>query len=175
MPRTKKFASKQKFRGNEYVRVNKETGVSEKETDVMCNAEYPQPPPSFSTHIYNKNTGSAVADVSVSSMMQAAREAVAENEKDDPSHITACFDGTWQKHGHTSLNGITSATSFDTGKVDVETMGKFHVVCHTNPTSQHECKKNYEGTHGGMEGAGEPNIFYRSLHTLRYLLHKVSW
>jgi hypothetical protein len=32
-----------------------------------------------------------VADVSVSIMMQKAREAVAENEDDDPSHITACF------------------------------------------------------------------------------------
>jgi hypothetical protein len=30
MPRTKKFASKPQFRGNKYVRVNKETGVSEK-------------------------------------------------------------------------------------------------------------------------------------------------
>jgi hypothetical protein len=30
MHRTKKFASKSKFRGNKYVRVNKETGVSEK-------------------------------------------------------------------------------------------------------------------------------------------------
>jgi hypothetical protein len=43
-------------------------------------------------------------------MMQAAREAVAENEDDDPSHITACFGGTWQKRGHTSLNGIISFT-----------------------------------------------------------------
>jgi hypothetical protein len=38
----------------------------------------PQLPASFS--IYNKPTGSAVADVSVSFMMHTAREAVAENE-----------------------------------------------------------------------------------------------
>jgi uncharacterized protein (DUF2235 family) len=50
-------------------------------------------------------------------MMQAAREAVAENEEDDPSHVTLCFDGTGQKRGHTSLNGIISATSVDRGKV----------------------------------------------------------
>ena len=50
-------------------------------------------------------------------MMQAARETVAENKEDDPSHITACFDGSWQKRGHPSLNGIISATSFDTGEV----------------------------------------------------------
>jgi hypothetical protein len=63
-----------------------------------------QPPTSFS--IYNKTIGSAVADVSVSFMMQAGRKAVAENEEDDPSHITACFDSSWQKHGHNSLSGI---------------------------------------------------------------------
>jgi hypothetical protein len=27
-------------------------------------------------------------------VMQAAREAVAENEQDEPSRITACFDGS---------------------------------------------------------------------------------
>jgi uncharacterized protein (DUF2235 family) len=75
----------------------------------------PQPPTSFC--VYNKTIGSFVADVSVSLMMQASREAVAENEEDHPSHITVCFDGTWQKHGHASLNGIISATSVNRGKV----------------------------------------------------------
>jgi hypothetical protein len=74
----------------------------------------PQPPTGFS--IYNKTIGSAVADVSVSFMMQAAREAVAENEEDDPSHITACFDGTWEKRPHTSLNGVISVTLLTEGK-----------------------------------------------------------
>jgi hypothetical protein len=73
----------------------------------------PQPPTSFS--IYNKTIGSAVADVGVFFMMEAARQAVTENEEDNPSHISACFDGTWQKRGHTSLNGIISATSVDRG------------------------------------------------------------
>jgi uncharacterized 2Fe-2S/4Fe-4S cluster protein (DUF4445 family) len=99
----------------------------------------PQPPISFS--IYNKTVGSAVADVRVSFMVQAAREAVAENEENDPSHITACFDGSWQKHGHTFLNGIISATSVERGKVlGIETMSKPRLVCQTNPNSQHECK-----------------------------------
>jgi hypothetical protein len=100
----------------------------------------PQPPTSFS--IYNKITGSAVADVSVSFMMQTAREAVAENEEDDPSHVIACFDGTWHKRGHTSLNVIISATSADRGKVlGIEKMSKSCSVCRNNATSLHECKK----------------------------------
>jgi hypothetical protein len=73
-----------------------------------------QPPTSFS--IYNKTVGSAVADVSVSFMMQAARGAVAESDEDDPPHITACFDCTWQESGHTSLNSTISATSVDRRK-----------------------------------------------------------
>jgi hypothetical protein len=49
----------------------------------------PQRPASFI--ICNKTIGSSVADVSASFMMQEAREAVAENEEDDPSHITNCW------------------------------------------------------------------------------------
>jgi hypothetical protein len=75
-------------------------------------------------------------------MMQAAREAIAENEEADPSHITACFVGTWQKWGRASLDGIISATSVNKGKVvDIGIMTKSCFVCHTNPTSQHKCKK----------------------------------
>ena len=43
----------------------------------------PQPPTGLS--IYNKTFGSAVADVSESSMMQAVIEAVADNAEDVPS------------------------------------------------------------------------------------------
>jgi hypothetical protein len=108
---------------------------------MLCAAlNIPQPPISFS--IYNKTIDSAVADVSASFMMEAARQAVAENEEDVPSHITACFGVTWQKHGHTSLNGIISANSVDRGKVlGIEMMNKFCLVCHTNPASQHVRKE----------------------------------
>jgi hypothetical protein len=71
-------------------------------------------------------------------MMQAAREAVAENVEDYPSHTTACFDGTWQKRGPTFLNGIVSATSVNRGKIlGTGTMSKSWFGCHTNPTCQH--------------------------------------
>ena len=47
-----------------------------------------------------------------SSIMQASRKSVAENKENNPSHVTAWFDGIWQKSGHTSLNDIISATFF---------------------------------------------------------------
>jgi hypothetical protein len=70
----------------------------------------PQPPTSFS--ICNKNIGSAVTEVSQSTLMQAAGEAVAENEDDDPSHLTACVDGTRSR--------------FDDNKMY---LNKIHLVC----------------------------------------------
>jgi hypothetical protein len=54
----------------------------------------PQPP--------SCNTGSAVAEVSESSMIHAARKTVAENEEDGTSH---CLDGSWQNVGNFP-NGI---------------------------------------------------------------------
>jgi hypothetical protein len=45
-------------------------------------------------------------------------------------------------------------------------MSKFCFVCHTNPNSQHECKKKpTKHLSGGMEGAAVLNIFNHSLHT----------
>ena len=35
--------------------------------------------------------------------------------EDEVMDIDAFFDGTWQKRGHTSLNGIVTAISRDTG------------------------------------------------------------
>jgi hypothetical protein len=48
-----------------------------------------KPPVRFS--IYNKTASSAVDDVTLSSIMPEAREAVAENKQDNASLITACF------------------------------------------------------------------------------------
>jgi hypothetical protein len=42
-------------------------------------------------------------------------------------------------------------------------MSKFSFLCHTNPTSEHKCKENYEVTSGGMEVAGVLNIFNFSI------------
>jgi hypothetical protein len=91
---------------------------------------------------FNSVIGSVVADVSVSFMMQKAREAIAENAEDGRVHTTASFDGPWQKLGHISLNCIISATFVNRGKVlDTEIMSKSCFVCPINPTSQHQCKK----------------------------------
>lgn len=83
-----------------------------------------QPPKSF--NIYSKTASSALTEASEYSVMQTARWTVAQNEEDDLSHITACFDGSSQKCGHTSLHGIISATSSDKEEVlHIEIMKSF--------------------------------------------------
>lgn len=59
--------------------------------------------------------GSATEDVCFQSMRDAVEEAVVAN--DGSRDIPVAIDGTWQKRGHTSLNGVVTATRFDTGKV----------------------------------------------------------
>jgi hypothetical protein len=47
----------------------------------------------------------------------------------------------------------------------IEIMSKFCFVCHTNLTSEHKCKKNYEVTRGGMEVFSVLSIFNCSVCT----------
>lgn len=111
-------------------------------------------------------------------MQSAAKEAlqVEIEEKDDTTDetrdITVALDGSWQKRGHTSQNGIVTAIRVSTGKVlDAQILSKycrclkrFEKVHHAN------CVANYMGSSGGMEVAGAVDIFRRSekLHNVRY-------
>lgn len=117
------------------------------------------PPP---THFesYVDVLGSAVEDVCFEGMTKAVEEAVVENE--GSRDLPVAIDGTWQKRGHTSMNGVITATSFDTGKViDVSILTKY---CKCTNKSQHNpsCTANYRGSSGGMEVQGAKEIFIRS-------------
>lgn len=56
---------------------------------------------------YNKLLCSATKKVCVDSMKKAAEECVLEN--DGNKEVTAIFDGTWQRRGHSSLNVALTA------------------------------------------------------------------
>lgn len=112
---------------------------------------------------YNKLIGKYVKDVCLQSMTSALDEAVKKN--DDSRDICIALDGSWQKRGHTSLNGVISATSFDTGKViDVSIKSKF-CRCKQKDEGLHldSCTANYQGVSGGMEIDGVMEIFQRSI------------
>lgn len=58
-------------------------------------------------------------------------EAAAEDVK--ATDIAAASDGTRQRRGYSSLNGVVTETSFDTGKVlDMECLFKYCQICIVN-------------------------------------------
>ncbi|GFX81254.1 uncharacterized protein TNCV_1828911 [Trichonephila clavipes] len=105
----------------------------------------PPPPTKFSK--YNKMLLGATNDVCDATMKEAVEEAVQENQ--NIRDIPVAVDGTWQKRGYSSMNGVVTVTSVDTGKV---------------------FKKNFDGYSGRMEVDGALSIFQRSVqrYDLRY-------
>ncbi|GFX66409.1 uncharacterized protein TNCV_343831 [Trichonephila clavipes] len=65
------------------------------------------------------NENESELDTAIETMATVSMQIAAKEAKDVSGHsdIPVDIDGTWQKHGHTSLNGAVIATSVDTGKV----------------------------------------------------------
>lgn len=104
-------------------------------------------------------------------MGKAVLEAFELNKK--CQDIAVAVDGSWQRRGYKSLNGVFTVTSLATGKViDVEVLSKY-CKCKDKLKDIHEenCEANFSGSSGAMEGAGAVNIFQRSreLYAMRYL------
>lgn len=129
-------------------------------------------PPNSRIEKYNSKLLSAVTEVCECSLRFAADEARSLNE--DSTDIAVAFDGTWQKRGHSSINGVMTVTSFDSGKVlDFECLSKFCNKCIRKPLSTDEqllkehkesgaSQANYSGSSGGMEAAGALKLCNRS-------------
>ncbi|GBM11618.1 hypothetical protein AVEN_213137-1 [Araneus ventricosus] len=92
---------------------------------------------------------------------------------DDPVPSVKCsvsVDGTWQRRGYSSLNGVVNAISILSGKViDMEVMSQFCKKCDTKiPSSsfalKHQCA-NHKGSSGNMEVIGAYRIFERSVNS----------
>lgn len=111
---------------------------------------------------YNSVLANAAKEVCEDSMKQAIQETMEENEGE--KDITAIFDGSWQKRGHSSLNGFVSAISGVNGKViDVKILSKL-CICKNRLQQEHEagCTANYQGASGGMEVQGVLEMFRES-------------
>lgn len=119
------------------------------------------PPPPTKFYHYNSLLLKSLRKVTNDSMIVATREAIAENDHD--SDICVAFDGTWQKRGHTSLHGVITATSLDTGKVlDFECLSKYCPTCRNEKKNHTNCQANHVGSSGSMEVAGVTKLFERS-------------
>ncbi|GFV51040.1 uncharacterized protein TNCV_4635871 [Trichonephila clavipes] len=124
--------------------------------------------PTPSQRFNKKESGldTAVETVVTVSIQIAAKEA---NDVSRHSDIPVAIDGTWQKHGHTSLNDAVILTSFYTSKVlDASILSRF-CKC-PNKMHNENCKANHFGNSGSMEVSGAIEIFQcsESLHGLRY-------
>ena len=125
----------------------------------------------------------AYINVADESMKTAAAEL---KEIEQSNDIAASFDGSWQKPGYSSLNGIVSAISVTTGKVlDFEVKSKKCKGCeaHKNMDQASEkylswkldhalvCGTNHVGSSGKMEVDGVVSMYDRSVEKngLRYV------
>ena len=115
----------------------------------------------------------AAKSVATKSMLDSA----AVLHKNSSEVITQCAvscDGTWQRHGHATLNGCVTTLSIDSGKcLDVEILSK---VCHgcqkiereedtakkADLQERHKCKTNYQGSAPVAEVERVRRIFRRS-------------
>ena len=124
-----------------------------------------------------------VAEVS---MRRAANQVRKEGET--ISNVTASCDGTWQRRGFSSKNGVSTVLTVDSGcaskVVDTEVMSNYCNKCSikkANKVSDEDmetwfkshktlCMKNHTGAAGAMEPVGIKRIFRRSIKTrkLRY-------
>jgi len=128
----------------------------------------------------SKLCGNACEIVAEKSMTAAAEEI----KSLVGTEIGVSNDGSWQRRGYSSLNGVVTTISVDSGKIlDVEAMSKTCRSCEfyeriraTDPTNYdcwkatHVCTINYRGSVPAMEPEGTKRIFERSVtkHGLKY-------
>ena len=143
----------------------------------------PQPmtPGAYSAISYT--VGMAYEAVAHKSMKEAAEEVRGkEKTADEIVNTQVTIDGTWQKRGHPSLNGVVVAWSKNAKVIDCQVMSKHCKFCQIWSRRQgtpeyddwqqnHNCSINHRKSAGAMEGDGAVAIFSRSveLHKLRYL------
>lgn len=97
---------------------------------------------------------------------------------DNALPVAISIDGTWHRRGYSSKYGVVVAILVDTGEVvDVEVLSKHCFECKKHQNDDKEsglyknwqeahksrCQINYDGSSGGMEGAGALAIFKRSI------------
>ena len=143
-------------------------------------------PPPMQNQTFNRINSmlhEAYESVAEDSMKEASREV--HNLSQQTSEVKDCqvsVDGTWQKRGYSSLNGVVTVISSKVGKcLDVATLSKYCKSCqHWSKKKDHPryddwqmnhiCSANHSKSSGAMESVGAVSIFSRSVdkHKLRY-------
>ena len=141
----------------------------------------PTPTSRTFTKLQNKKLLPVVKQLATDSMVNNAM-AVKEACNNEAGECGISLDGTWQRRGHVSHNGVVTAISLDTkGCLDVEILSDKCQGCQkwlkkVNDPKYQEwkanriCKINHTGSANSMQTAGALRIFERSYVTrgLRY-------
>ena len=116
----------------------------------------------------------AYKDIANASMSIAAEDIHNENIdtiSDDTVDIDISADGTWQRRGFASLNGLSTIMAVDIGKcLDYEVLTKECKACqvweskkgsigYNNLMVDHDCLVNHQGSASSMEPAGILSCF----------------
>ena len=127
----------------------------------------------------------AAKKVANETMAEAASEIHSIAGQNDVVETGISADGTWQKRGYSSLHGVSTVISMDTGKVlDTEVLTQYckscslhekdnkDTVAHQVWKAEHaaKCTSNFKGSSGAMEPAGLVSMYNRSIdkHGLLY-------
>ncbi|XP_028412728.1 uncharacterized protein LOC114535641 [Dendronephthya gigantea] len=133
------------------------------------------PPQPTAYRACNIAIAKAAKTVAVKTMNDAANELRNDQSRDINQCAVSC-DGTWQRRGHSSLNGCVTTLSMENVKcLDVEVLSK---VCHGCQRVEREvdvgkkaakkaehvgkCKVNHIGSSASMKTEGVKRIFERS-------------
>ena len=124
-------------------------------------------PPPVSCKSWNQNKIRIHEAFKVESS-KSKNKAASEIKEAKGNDVTVSCDGTWQKRGFSSKNGVVTVATVNglsSKIIDTETLtnhcNKCKAAKNGNETA-HTCQKNYEGTAGSMEGEGVKRIFKRS-------------
>ena len=173
--------------------INKRTVIAFRENgqgyagiETFCRWMNMPPPMAKSTFDdINSSVHNSYVEVSHESMKKGAKEVHDKVSNNDQEIVNTKVsgDGSWQKRGYASLNGVVTLIS--NGKcIDNEVMSKKCKQCdrwehkkgtkeYTNWKAEHNCSINHEGSAGAMEVNGLKRMFSRSvaLFNLRYLFY----
>ena len=138
----------------------------------------------------NQNLHTAYVSAASLSMSKAAQEVlltdcvVPAEENKQATDCAVSVDGTWQKRGYSSRNGVVSVISKHNEKcVDYEVLSKHCKACEIwdkkkdsleypewEEEHKESCQINHQKSSGSMESSGDVAIFNRSVqkHGLRY-------
>ena len=122
-----------------------------------------------------------LSEESVQAIFRSYAEDGVQPDQDGILDIAVSFDGSWQKRGHSSHNGIAAVIELNTGlPIDYEVLSNFCIKCkiaeNGEPSDEWKakhaknCPKNFHGTSNAMEVECARRLWGRSIEkaSLRY-------